>query len=138
MFVMLTFPLNDVYGMNMNADHIYRDLGKQLRDLRKQARLSQGDLATRVGLSRTSITNIERGRQRIPFHMVLLLADALGVNPTRLMPERMDEPAHVPNHVRERISRERGLEDSTRVWVGKVITSAMKKEEANEKDGEVS
>ena len=138
MFVILTIAQNHVYDINMNTNQIYIDFGKQLRDLRKQARLSQADLAERVGLSRTSVTNIERGRQHLPLHMVFLLADAVGVDPTKLIPETTHEPAHMPNHVMKRLSRERGLEGGTKAWIGKVITSAMTKGEVNEIDGEES
>lgn len=50
--------------------------------------LSQDALAKRVGLSRTSVTNIEKGRQQIPLHALYSFADALGVEPTALLPDK--------------------------------------------------
>ena len=57
-----------------------------IRAARLAARVSQDELAERVGLSRTSITNIEQGRQHVPLHTLLLLASALGVEPASLLP----------------------------------------------------
>ncbi len=69
-------------------DRIYRVFGSRLRELREQASVTQEELARRVDLSRTSITNIEKGRQRILLHQFVDLAEALNVDPTALMPEQ--------------------------------------------------
>lgn len=55
---------------------------------RQIAGLSQEALAKRVGMSRTSVTNIEKGRQQIPLHMLYAFADALGVEPAALLPDK--------------------------------------------------
>jgi len=51
------------------------------------ADLTQQDVAERVGLTRTSITNIERGAQHIGLHQLYLLAAAVGLEPAQLLPE---------------------------------------------------
>lgn len=48
--------------------------------------MTQQELATAIGLTRTSIANLEAGRQRIPLHILYAIAEALGVAPTVLMP----------------------------------------------------
>jgi transcriptional regulator with XRE-family HTH domain len=48
--------------------------------------MSQEAFAKAVGLSRTSITNIERGRQPISLHTLYFMADILGVEPADLLP----------------------------------------------------
>jgi len=48
--------------------------------------MSQQAFAKAVGLSRTSITNIERGRQPISLHTLYFMADILGVEPSDLLP----------------------------------------------------
>jgi len=47
---------------------------------------SQAALAGAVGLTRSSIANIETGRQRPPVHVALLIAGALGVRVDQLLP----------------------------------------------------
>lgn len=68
-------------------DALYREFGRALRSARETAGLTQKDVAGRVGLSRTSVTNIERGSQHIALHQLFLLADAVGVEPDALLPD---------------------------------------------------
>lgn len=68
-------------------DQLYREIGRTLRQRREGAGLTQGDIATRVGLSRTSITNIEQGRQHVTLHVLYALADAVGSKPGDLLPD---------------------------------------------------
>lgn len=77
-------------------EEIYREFGRKLSELRKQASLTQDLLGARVEMSRTSIVNIEAGRQRVGLHLLYSLARALGVTPQDLLPdlsEESDEPA---------------------------------------------
>jgi transcriptional regulator with XRE-family HTH domain len=66
---------------------VYQVFGKLLRLHRKrQPELTQEKLGLLLGLSRTSITNIEHGRQRITLHQLLEFAKALKVQPEALLP----------------------------------------------------
>jgi transcriptional regulator with XRE-family HTH domain len=65
----------------------YVELGRRVRQARERAGLTQDVLAARVSLSRTSVTNIERGRQKVLLHTLCGLAEALGVAPVALLPE---------------------------------------------------
>ncbi len=69
-------------------EQLYREFGRLLRRRRKEAHLTQDDVASRVGLARTSITNIEQGRQHVSLHMVYELASAIGARPQDLLPEK--------------------------------------------------
>jgi transcriptional regulator with XRE-family HTH domain len=69
------------------VDLLYREFGALLRDSRRKAGLTQAQVADRVGLSRTSITNIEKGRQHVLLHQVFLLASAVGISPSALLPQ---------------------------------------------------
>jgi len=71
-------------------DLLYRELGQRVRSLRVEAGLSQAVLAQRVGLTRTSITNIEQGRQSIPLHVLYDLASALGTDLNAFLPPMQD------------------------------------------------
>jgi len=53
-------------------------LGRSIRIMRKMARLTQKELASRCGLERTSITNIELGQQELKTSTITAIADALG------------------------------------------------------------
>lgn len=51
-------------------------------------KLTQQDLADKVGLTRTSVTNIEKGNQQVSLAMLYRFASALNVSPTDLLPDQ--------------------------------------------------
>lgn len=53
---------------------------------RREAKLSQTQLAQRCGFARGSIANIESGRQRPTLHTLWTLSDALSVDMRSLLP----------------------------------------------------
>lgn len=61
-------------------------VGAKVRSLRKAVGLNQTDLGDLAGLTRTSMTNLEAGRQNIGLVVLLRLANGLGVNPGDLLP----------------------------------------------------
>ena len=61
-------------------DRFYAELGRRVRVRRTQLRLSQESLATKLSLKRTSITNLEQGRQRISAFTLRKLARLLGMS----------------------------------------------------------
>lgn len=66
-------------------DPFYRRFGETFKQHRERRKLTQDDIAKAVGLSRTSITNIECGRQKLLLHQVFDLAAAVGVPPSALL-----------------------------------------------------
>ena len=67
-------------------EDFYRLFGAVLKEHRQQAGLTQEELGNRVGMSRTSITNIERGRQHVSLHTAYELAAAVNKHPHDLLP----------------------------------------------------
>jgi transcriptional regulator with XRE-family HTH domain len=65
---------------------LYVEIGARVRGARKQRGWSQADLAHAVNLTRSSIANLEAGRQRSLIHVALLIAQALGVPVDTLLP----------------------------------------------------
>lgn len=68
---------------------LYELVGRSVRKRRK-GRFSQEELADLIGVTRTSITNLEFGRQRIPLHQLMSIADALGCQINDLLPTLQD------------------------------------------------
>lgn len=54
-------------------DAIHAEIGERVRLGRKRLKLSQCEFALRMGLSRTSISNIESGRQMLTVENILKL-----------------------------------------------------------------
>lgn len=67
-------------------DAFYTRVGERIRLARKERGLTQDALADIVHLTRSSITNIERGRQKLRLHTFAALAQALEQNPSLLLP----------------------------------------------------
>ncbi len=64
---------------SLPTKEVYRLVGQQIRKERVKRHMTQEDLASRVGLTRTSVTNIEKGRQKVLLHTLFHLAEVLGV-----------------------------------------------------------
>lgn len=71
----------------LDRNLIYREFGLLLASERKRVRLSQAQFAALAGLSRTSITNIECGRQAIQLHQVFSFASILHIEIHHLLPK---------------------------------------------------
>ena len=71
------------------AEHqtFYQELGQRIREVREKRHLTQEALAGMLSLTRTSVTNIEKGRQQLLVHTLVQLAQALQVEPESLLPE---------------------------------------------------
>jgi transcriptional regulator with XRE-family HTH domain len=67
------------------VDDFYASLGSAIRVRRNEIELTQQDLASLVGLSRTSITNIERGQQRLLADQLLAVSKSLDIGATELL-----------------------------------------------------
>ena len=81
----------------MKLELLYKDFGRLVREHRRRLRLTQTQLGERVGLSRTSITNIEQGRQKVLLHQVFLLAESLGATPEILLPRSSSTDLTMPD-----------------------------------------
>jgi transcriptional regulator with XRE-family HTH domain len=70
------------------SDPILQALGARIRTLREHREMTQADLALAVGLSRTSVTNLEAGRQGdVPATKLVAIGEALGANVGALLGE---------------------------------------------------
>lgn len=70
----------------LNERDLYRAVGGRIRQCRQEIGLTQEALANAVGLTRTSITNLEKGRQSLLVHKLVEIAVALQVQPKALLP----------------------------------------------------
>jgi transcriptional regulator with XRE-family HTH domain len=96
--------------------------------------MSQEAFAKAVGLSRTSITNIERGRQPISLHTLYFMADILGAEPADLLPTtpkntvaltlKGEPESKLTSQEKEQLEKLSAKESS---WLQKIAKSAPKK-----------
>lgn len=60
-------------------------VGRNVRRLREALCLSQTDLALRIAVARSSIANLEAGRQNIGLSLLAAIAASLGAKPADLL-----------------------------------------------------
>lgn len=104
--------------LGMNVDALYVAVGQNIRKAREKRGLTQAELASAVSLTRTSITNVERGRQRLLLHTLCDIAAALAVTPSDLIPESMHyiEPGELEQEIPQDLSVDE------REWIRSVVT----------------
>lgn len=66
----------------INEHRLYQAIGEKVRKLREaqsgaRGKMTQAELAELVGLERTSITNLERGNQKVPLHALYRICETL-------------------------------------------------------------
>lgn len=86
----------------------YTAFGRMLSEMRRKKRISQEMLADELGLSRTSITNIEKGRQPVQLYALYVIARLLGTDVKELLPSAATF---------ERPERAKGLNVSRSEWL---------------------
>ncbi len=74
--------------MNKTEQQLYAEIGLSIRTTRELLHVTQAQLADRLPILRSSLANIEAGRQRISLMQIENIALALGVSPALLLPDR--------------------------------------------------
>jgi transcriptional regulator with XRE-family HTH domain len=77
----------DIAAASRTIGDLYLRLGANITTARRDRNLTQTDLASAVGLTRASISNLEAGRQRTPLHITIAIAQALGLDLADLLGE---------------------------------------------------
>jgi transcriptional regulator with XRE-family HTH domain len=73
--------------MKLDKRAFYLELGMRIALIRKVKRITQATLAKSCGLTRTSIVNIEQGRQGVDCYNLILISRALTLKqPSMLFP----------------------------------------------------
>src|SRR5260370_22039188 len=80
----LTSVRKQVRLVSMATDFL-EDFGRAVRQLRQERGMTQAELAARLSLGRTSITNLEKGKQSPPLSLLPEIAGSLGGDLLRLV-----------------------------------------------------
>ena len=92
----------------MRIIDINKKLGANLKKRRDSLGFSQKSFGEKVGLSRASIANVERGEQAINIEQLYKFAEALRIAPADLLPKGNDNPL-------------REFPKQTRLWIDSVL-----------------
>ena len=84
--------------MGVNETLLYGTIGGKIRQQRSKLGVTQGQLAKEVGVLRTSITNIEAGRQKVPLHLLYKICATLEIEVIEILPtnDEVIQPSTVP------------------------------------------
>jgi transcriptional regulator with XRE-family HTH domain len=111
-------------------DRFYLELGRRVRDARTDAGVTQAHLAEEIQMTRSSVANLEAGRQRVPLHLLFAIADTLGVEPGSLLPMR-EPQAHLSLEELDELSR-RPLSPKDRSFLRTALRAAVDRSVVNE------
>lgn len=76
--------------MEINEPLLYRTVGERLKQHRRSCGLTQSQLAAATGMQRTTIANIESGRQKASLSVLYQLCAVLKIEVSRLLPTVVD------------------------------------------------
>lgn len=81
------------------VDDFYSVVGGRIKEIRTRSRMTQNELARHLGLTRSSVANIEAGRQRVQLHWLAQIAVMLDADIKDLveLPERERESLDMPD-----------------------------------------
>lgn len=100
------------------SEAIYTEIGKRVAAARTAAGMTQLALAEALSLSRTSVTNIESGRQKLLVHTLLQLAAILQIDVMELLPRVESNASHW-----ERAPSLEKLGEAERAFIEKTLKS---------------
>ncbi len=109
----------------LDHDLLNKVIGSRLKQRRMSQEITQIELAKRVGLSRTSIANIEAGQQCPPLPVLYEICQELGTDPSILLPKFTDV-VQTPGGFADGIAHE--LKNLGKGKVAEQIKSIMSKE----------
>ena len=103
-----------------NIDAFYIHVGEKVRFQRKKAQMDQETLSRHLNLSRTTIINIEKGRQRLSLEHAWLTANILAISIEDLLPSR--ETKTVDDWINEvqKVGVNKQTEKGVIKWISKV------------------
>lgn len=120
MSVTLTSIGKSVTLVDVETDFL-QAFGRTVRQLRRERGMTQAELAARLNLGRTSITNLEKGQQSPPLSMLPDIASALGVDPLRLISDAIRGDGNArPGALVEKVR-----DNDLRRWADQVIGDSL-------------
>jgi DNA-binding XRE family transcriptional regulator len=97
--------------MPENLDDFYKAVGNLIQKNRIKKKLTQEKLAEKISLTRTSITNIEKGRQKLLLHTLFDIAHHLGISTEDLIPKTKLKDNDIYDNVPDNAAK--WIQDST-------------------------
>lgn len=81
----------------MNEQEFYLWIGKRIRDLREKAGMKKKDLAEKIGISPTFLSNVENDGKKISAFQINRILKALGLTQSDLMDDEGKKNSRLPS-----------------------------------------
>jgi transcriptional regulator with XRE-family HTH domain len=92
MSISFTFRWLRAYNKGMlDKDILYSQIGEKVRLLRTSVSLNQEDLSKKVGMTRSSIAQIEAGKQAVSVYTLYRIGEALNKPLTDILPSPLNQ-----------------------------------------------
>lgn len=101
---------------------LYETIGQEIKKIRKTKGYNQSELASKINIERTSITNIESGRQKVTLFALYKICALFEIEPSDLLPEAGEVSIHNVMSNREVMSK-----GQQRVQVGPKTWAALER-----------
>ena len=105
----------------IDEEKLYRLIGQNIRNIRNNQKLTQSQLADRVGFNRTSITNIEQGTQKAPLHLLYRFCLETGTPLSAVLPS----PEEIAKEIKESSNQVEVSTATERVMVSKGVADLI-------------
>ena len=105
---------------------LYSLIGARISKARTEKGYTQKELSASIGLTRTSVVNIEKGRHRIPLHTLFTVAIQLGKEPKDLIPTLQE--IKLPSSINNLIEHlQPGLDAEEKASIAELLKKAKQK-----------
>lgn len=104
-----------------DPDKILRLIGERVRSFRTAAGMTQDDLADMIGYTRSSIANVEAGRQDLTATRIHAIAEALYVSPADLLCEPRRSLELITRLGQENQQRRQQMADAIAILTGSAL-----------------
>ena len=88
----------------VDQDTFYQKLGENIKAARESKKVKQETLASHLGFSRISVSNIEMGKQKIQVHSLVEVSNYLQVPLEQLVPLRDISKSGITSQMEKKIS----------------------------------
>lgn len=96
-----------------DISRVYPAVGDRCRIARERAGMTRDDLAAHLGMSTSSIVQLESGYQRLPLETLYMLAAVLGTDIHAVLPS-LRELAPPSHDILDRVSNDKALDTQER------------------------
>lgn len=90
---------------DIEEKNFYQQVGELIKSHRIRADKNHDALASHLGLSRSSIINIENGRQKILLHTLIDAAEFFNISVTELIPQKPQVNEAIDDEIISKISK---------------------------------